>query len=154
MNTQTLTIDEWVGLTRSGATCQVKTLLHGESMRPLIRKDQDPVTIIPVMRELMVGDVVLFTDGKRYVVHRLYRIDKAQGMVQTWGDGCFRPDSPVRIENVFGIVSDYTRDGKIYILDSEDGRRKGIQWMNSYPKRWLYLNFQRVKRKIKRIFKG
>ncbi len=71
-----LDIIEWLELCRSGACPPVKITLAGNSMRPLIRKDRDLVTIVPLSRSLKIGDVVLFSrfDGS-YVVHRLYKIN-------------------------------------------------------------------------------
>lgn len=162
---KSISIDEWVRLAGQGCASHVTTLLNGESMLPLIRRNTDPVTIAPITRELMPGDVVLFTDGKssdgkRYVVHRIYKIDKEKDIVQTWGDGCVYPDAPIPAKNVLGLAVKYTRNGRDHILDSDEARLWGIEWMSSPKRRKAYFQRRKISQlprravgKAKRILK-
>ena len=69
--TREIPIRQWCEMAGQGAAPPVTIPLEGDSMRPLIRRGCDPVTIVPVCGELRIGDVVLFTLDGRYVVHRL-----------------------------------------------------------------------------------
>lgn len=146
-----LSIHEWHALGQNGTALPVTICLEGDSMRPLIRRGKDPVTIIPLNRELMIGDVVLFRGGPdRFVVHRVYKLKGS--FVQTLGDNCYNPDPWMPLENVWGLVIRYTRDGKTYPLDTEQARRRGRRWMKAHPvrifmKRCLNLA-KRILRKI------
>ena len=56
--TRSLPIETWNALGLEGNMLPVKITLDGDSMRPLIRRGKDPVTIIPVNRPLKKGDIV------------------------------------------------------------------------------------------------
>ena len=151
---QSLSIHEWHALGQTGAMLPVTITLEGDSMRPLIRRGKDPVTIIPLNRALKKGDVVLFQGGQnRFVVHRVYRMKDA--FVQTLGDNCYNPDPWMPLENVWGLVIRYTKNGKTHVLDADSARRWGIFWMTIRPirvflKRCLHLS-KRIIKKILRI---
>ena len=157
-NIKSITVEDWVELRNQGINVAVNTLLNGYSMMPLIRKNKDKVKIIPIYRELLIGDVVLFDNGSKYVVHRLYKIDEE--VYQTWGDNCLGPDRPLKKENILGLVSEYTRDGKVHVLDSEEAREWGKKWTGSmqqrrYAQRYaMMLRVQRIPGWIKRKLVG
>ncbi|MDO4371401.1 MAG: S24/S26 family peptidase, partial [Clostridia bacterium] len=64
--TREIPIRQWCEMARQGAAPPVTIPLEGDSMRPLIRRGCDPVTIVPIYGELRIGDVVLFALGGRY----------------------------------------------------------------------------------------
>ena len=70
-----LSLEEWCQLAKEGIAVPITTPLRWISMEPMIRVNRDPVTFIPVSRDLIPGDVVLFKrqDGA-YVCHRVYKI--------------------------------------------------------------------------------
>lgn len=133
-----LSVAQWHALCQQGACLSVKTLLNGESMRPLIRRNRDRVTVIPLQRPLKKGDVVLFQspDG-RYVVHRVWKLEETR--LQTLGDNCRFPDPWIPPEQVLGLVTCMERGGKTYTLDSSLARMWGRCWMGIYPLRKSYL---------------
>ena len=134
---RTLPIDQWHQMGQAGEMIPVTITLAGDSMRPLIRRDRDKVTIIPLNRELQIGDIVLFQGGpERYVVHRVYRI--RDEFVQTLGDNCYNPDPWMKKAQVWGLVVRMERNGKIYPLDTEASRRWGRFWMAIHPVRMIY----------------
>ena len=92
MNNRSLSIQEWHQMAMEGKAPPVRIQLNGYSMFPLVRKGMDYVTIIPLDRELILGDIVLFfePDTGRYVVHRVWEV--REGQVLTWGDHCEVPD--------------------------------------------------------------
>ena len=61
---RSLPIDQWHEMGQAGDMIPVTIPLAGDSMRPLIRRNRDKVTIIPLNRELQIGDIVLFQGGR------------------------------------------------------------------------------------------
>ena len=91
MEERYLSIAQWYALCQSGTVLPMCIPLDGDSMRPLIRRRSDRVSIVPITRPLLCGDVVLFEyPAGRYVVHRIYRM--RDDSVQTLGDHCWNPD--------------------------------------------------------------
>lgn len=150
---RSISIKDWVTMTNAGCGFSVDIYINGESMRPLIRKGKDLVTIEPVTRCLKIGDVVLFTDGKRYVVHRIIRIMENGNRIETMGDNCVVPDRLLKKEQVLGLVTRYERNGKIHTLDSEKSRQFGIFWNKLLPFRKGYRRGRRYIGKIIRMLK-
>ena len=152
--TRTLDIEQWHRLGLEGNVLPVTICLEGDSMRPLIRRGRDRVTIVPLLREMLVGDVVLFKGGeKRFVVHRVCALK--ENMVCTIGDNCCCSDGWMPKENVWGLVVRFERNGRIYALDSDRARLWGKVWMKIHPLRMLYRRCRsmaaRVVRKILKI---
>lgn len=147
---KTVSIEKWHELAAGDAGVSVVLKLNGESMRPLIRKQKDSVTVIPVYRELKKGDIVLFArqDGA-YVVHRIRGINN--GFAVTIGDNCVRFDAPVSVSDIKGIVIKAERNGKIINLDSFFSRFFGILRMQTRPFRMIWL---KAKRFGARLIKG
>ena len=134
---RSISIEAWCEQAREGNALPVTVPLDGESMRPLIRRGRDPVTIVPLQRPLIKGDVVLFNKGNGiYAVHRVWKI--LPGAVQMLGDNCWNPDQWVPEQNVLGHVVCYTRNGRKYRLDTPKARAWGRAWMALYPVRKCY----------------
>ena len=146
-------LEKWRELGENGVAIPMKIHLNGFSMMPLIRAEKDIVTIIPLVRKPMVGDIVLFrrTDGKN-IVHRVYKVLPDE--IQTWGDNCQKADAPTRSEDIYGLVISVEKDGKTYQLDTDKQRAYGIRWMKCGRSVWMAL--QKVKsigsKIIRRIF--
>lgn len=135
--TRSIPIELWCEMAREGAAPQVTICLEGDSMRPLIRRGCDPVTIIPLSHELRTGDVVLFTLGDgRYVVHRIWKL--RDGYVRTLGDNCRYPEPWFPREQVLGYVARFSRNGRVHRLDTPAARIWGRLWMAAYPMRFFY----------------
>ena len=150
--TRSLPIEEWHRLGLEGNMLPVTIPLEGDSMRPLIRRGRDKVTILPVTRPLKIGDIVLFHGGpKRFVVHRVWKM--RGGMVQTLGDNCLNPDAWLMPEQGWGIVIRMERDGRTYRLDTAAARAWGRFWMAVYPARRLYRRCRSfIGRVVRKIF--
>lgn len=137
MQTRSISIEAWRELCREGAAPPVTICLDGDSMRPLIRRGCDPVTIVPLRRPLRRGDVVLFTLGDgRYIVHRVRGLK--EGRVQTLGDNCWNPDAWFPEEQVLGQAVRFVRSGRPHRLDTPLARAWGRCWMALHPVRRLY----------------
>lgn len=150
---RTIPMQSWCALAREGAAPPVTICLAGDSMRPLIRRDLDPVTIVPVHRPLKRGDVVLFTLGDgRYVVHRIWKLQG--GMVRTLGDHCLNPEPWFPREQVLGMVVRFSRNGRTIRLDTAGARCFGLCWMALFPLRRAYLRLRSFAgRCLRRLFR-
>ena len=134
--TRSIPMEQWCALAREGAAPPVTICLEGDSMRPLIRRGKDPVTIVPLRCGLMKGDVVLFRLGERYVVHRVWQLK--EGLVRTFGDNCWNPEPWFPEEQVLGQVVRYARGGRTHRLDTPAARAWGRLWMAIHPIRLCY----------------
>lgn len=134
---RTMTVAQWHALALTGAAPTMRTRLDGDSMRPLIRRNRDTVTIVPLKRKLMRGDVVLFEYPEgRYVVHRVYRIKG--NLVRTLGDHCRNAEPFFPESKVLGLVIQAERGGKTIALDTPFARAMGRVWMAALPIREVY----------------
>lgn len=121
-----LSVEQWHEIAEQGADIPVRITVNGVSMLPLIRRDRDYVTVVPLKRKPVVGDIVLFTnDGARYVLHRVWAVD--DGRTMTWGDNCVNPDGWIPSENVLGLAVKLERDDETIMLDTDSARREGIR---------------------------
>ena len=113
-----VSLEKWRELGENGVTIPLKIPLQGVSMEPLIRSRKDIVTIMPLVRDPVVGDIVLFrrNDGKN-IVHRVCRV--FPDGIQTWGDNCYSPDPFITISSVIGIAVSFNRNGQTINLDSK-----------------------------------
>lgn len=134
--TRAIPMEQWCALAREGCAPQVTICLEGNSMRPLIRRAKDPVTIVALNRPLIKGDVVLFRLGGKYIVHRVWKLK--DGMVCTFGDNCWNPDPWIPLEQVLGLVVKYSRGGRMHRLDTGAARGWGRLWMSLHPIRRYY----------------
>ncbi len=136
IKTLTLSVEEWHSLALEGVMSAVQVSLVGDSMRPLIRKNTDTVTVAPVYRDLKKGDIVLFRrDDRDYVVHRIKRI--VDGKVITLGDRCVDFDAPIPISSVWGIAVKLQRGDRNLNLDSCFCRAVGKVIMATRPVRYV-----------------
>ena len=139
--TRSIPMEAWCALAREGAAPPVTICLEGDSMRPLIRRGRDPVTIVPLSRELKKGDVVLFTLGNgRYVVHRVWKLKP--GWVRTFGDNCWNPEPWFPGQQVLGQVVRFVRNGRTVRLDTRLARAWGRLWLAVYPIRRVYMKLR------------
>lgn len=123
-----LSLEKWRELGKNGVSIPMKIPLHGSSMKPLIRPEKDLVTVMPLVREPLVGDIVLFRkrNGKN-IAHRVCRV--FPDGIQTCGDNCFIPDAPRKRDDVFGLIVSMERNGKTHQLDTDQQRAYGIRWL-------------------------
>ena len=134
--TRSIPMETWCELARKNTAPPVTICLEGDSMRPLIRRGCDPVTIVPRQRPLKRGDVVLFRLGDRYIVHRVWKLQGDR--VRTFGDNCWNPDPWIQDSQVLGAVVRYTRNDRSHRLDTPQARAWGRIWMAAHPIRLCY----------------
>ncbi len=144
-----ISVEQWHELALEGISSAVTLRLDGESMRPLIRKQRDSVTVFPVSRPIKKGDIVLFIrhDGT-YVIHRAYKI-KGEAVI-TLGDNCVEFDAPIPVSSVWGLAVRLERNGKRINLDSALSRAYGIMGMYTRPARFALRELLRFGARIKK----
>lgn len=134
---RSISVADWHTWTLEGNDLPVTVFLSGDSMRPLIRRNRDAVTILPLRRPVRRGDIVLIADENgRYVVHRIWK--HQNGRIQTIGDHCIAPDSPITPDNVWGLVIRVQRGNWKLPLDNQAARSLGRIWMTLLPLRKCY----------------
>lgn len=134
---RSVSIQQWAEWARTGATPTVTIRLDGDSMRPLIRRNRDAVTIQPLTMQLKRGDIVLFRNhAGQYVVHRVWKLRGSQ--VRTLGDYCWNPDPWLDVEQVLGRVVTVKRDARVWKLNTRLSRGLGRAWMALRPVRNLW----------------
>lgn len=142
---RSISVEAWHGMALKGSDIPIRIGLQGDSMRPLIRREIDQVTIVPLKRPLRRGDIVLFADVLgRYVVHRVWKIH--QDLVLTMGDHCVHPDLPMKKSQVWGLVVSVERNGRRIRLDCASARFLGRLWMNLLPVRRIYYRIRNTGR--------
>ncbi len=146
-----VTIARWRELAKNGTSLPVTIPLDGTSMQPLIRRNRDLVTIVPLTRDPLPGDVVLFEQpAGRFVCHRVRRIDDSR--VQTLGDNCWNPDDWMDRSQVLGLVVSVERGGRTVALDTDRSRALGRAWMAFHSARMIWRKLRslggRILRKI------
>ena len=150
---RTLSVAQWRELTLEGLYIPVRIQLNGHSMRPLVRKQRDFVTIHPLKRPLQRGDVVLFADNiGRYVVHRVWKLEPSH--VITMGDHCEAPDLPLEYDQIWGLVTKLERGRLEISLDCPAARFYGALWMGILPLRRRYYHIRAFAGRIYHKLKG
>ena len=136
-----LSIAQWLELVSDGAPIPVAVFLDGASMEPLIRRNRDLVTIVPLARGPLPGDVVLFEQpAGRFVCHRIFRVDGTR--VQTLGDGCWNADVWMDRSKVLGLAVSVERGTRRIALDTDYSRALGRAWMAIHPVRITWRRFR------------
>lgn len=147
---RSVSIQQWEEWVHSGAAPTVTIRLDGDSMRPLIRRNRDAVTIQPLIRPLKRGDVVLFRSSTgQYVVHRVWKL--CGQSVQTLGDSCWNPDPWMNAKQVLGIVVSVKRNVRAWNLNTPLSRSLGRTWMALRPLRNLWRTGKNRARRILRL---
>ena len=134
---RSLSVTEWYRMAMEGAAPPMRILLKGCSMEPLVRRNIDYVTIVPLEDNVSAGDIVLFSDKKtgRYIVHRVWKVEDREAL--TWGDNCQNPDGWFPIDVIWGKVVLIERGRRTIHPDS----RKGLLWARFWHKIRPVYNF-------------
>jgi signal peptidase I len=100
--------------------------ITGDSMLPLIREG-DQVLVTHGGTNLQQGDVVVFRQGGKTVVHRVLRVKSGQtgSTYITKGDNVWRVDAPVKASEIIGRVLVIKRGNRSVSLDTPHWRKLG-----------------------------
>ena len=90
----------------------------GTSMIPAIWPADALVVEPATPAAVAVGDIVLFSNGRRFVAHRVVQRNRGARpeQIRTRGDAVAIPDAPISPSEILGKVSFIVRDGKRFEL--------------------------------------
>ncbi len=86
---------EWTGCNDLREKYQLRTVACTGSMRPTISCHNKITMCKPLLREILIGDIIEFESPyqrKHYTIHRIINITE-NGLYQTKGDAALYPDS-------------------------------------------------------------
>lgn len=150
VQTDELTVEYWRAVVAEGADIPATIYTFGASMFPLLRAKGDAVRIMPLRRQLIKGDIIVFLRAdQKYVAHRVFWFDEK--MVQTWGDNCPEPDAKIMREDVVGLVTHALRGDKLIYVDTPLWRAYGRVTKWSTPFR-MFVKYQIISR-LYRVWK-
>ncbi len=121
------------------------TNTQGKSMRPLFKTHRDAVVLKKLDREIKKYDVVLYTVGDKYVLHRV--IGKKDGAFVIRGDNTFKKEF-VKDSSVIAYMVSFNRKGKHHSIDDFGYKLYSRVWNFIYPIRFLFHKFKALIRKI------
>lgn len=124
MKAKPIPVTEWHQLALQGTAIPIRIPINGVSMYPLIRRNRDMVTIIPLDHMPVPGDIVMFArpQQERYVLHRVWQV--REGRLLTWGDNCDRPDGWMDREMIWGQAIRIERGRR----DIRPDPIRGLRW--------------------------
>ena len=116
---------------RKGNT--VKFSPRGISMLPMLRQGKDTVTLSPVVHELKKYDIPLYRrDNGAFVLHRIVEVGDTLTCI---GDNQYDLERGIRRDQVIGVVTAFTRDGKTVLVSDLRYRLYCRLWNWSRPAR-------------------
>lgn len=108
----------------------------GTSMLPMLRQGRDSVTLAPVPDELHKFDLPLYRrENGQYVLHRVVAVGDTYTCM---GDNQFVPERGLRREQMIGVVTSFSRDGREYDVHAPAYRLYCRLWYCSRPVRRLW----------------
>ncbi|MDD6276491.1 MAG: S24/S26 family peptidase [Clostridia bacterium] len=123
---------------------EVSFISSGTSMLPTLRDRRDTVTLIKPPEKLKKGDVPFYQrDDGRYVLHRVIYTNDSDGTYVMRGDNQWTNEYNIRHDQIIGVLSEITRNGRKYSVDSRKYRlyvsllpvirflRKSYYWFKS-----------------------
>ena len=149
---KSISIPEWHEMAQRGEAPPMRILIQGGSMFPLIRRNVDYVTILPLEEPPVRGDIVLFSDPRleeRFVVHRVWRTE--QKGVLTWGDNCRFPDEWLPWDAIWGRAALIERGKRAIRPDPRKGLLLARFW-HVAGRGWRWA--REIKRKHRRALKN
>ena len=131
--------------------------ITGTSMLPLLVQGRDSVTLKKCNRPLKKGDLPLYRrkDGV-FVLHRVVKVEN-QNTYTMCGDNQFLKEKGITGEQIIGIVTEITRNGKKFSVESKKYQlyvKIGLLLLNiRYPYRRVRYIGSMIKLKAKGIRK-
>ena len=123
------------------------TNTQGKSMRPLFKTHRDAVVLKKIDREIKKYDVVLYTVGDKYVLHRV--IGKKDGMLIIRGDNTYKKEF-VSEDGIIAYMISFNRKGKRHTVEDFGYKLYSRVWNFIYPVRFLFRKFILL---IKKMFR-
>ena len=123
----------------------------GTSMLPMLRQGRDIFTVRKKGEDRCKrGDVVLYRrPPDQYVLHRIIKVRPEDYVIL--GDNCVSKEYGIRDENIIGVLTSFTRDGKEYSVEGLGYRAYSAFWLNTIPVR---IAVKKCIWKAKRLVRG
>ena len=106
----------------------------GSSMEPMLRQNRDLVVVRTPVSRLRKYDVALYKRGKKYVLHRVIKVEKDRYLIR--GDNTFSLEI-VPDDAVIGVLTSFQRKGKPRDVANRGYRLYARVWNAVYPLRLL-----------------
>lgn len=124
----------------------VQFMPQGTSMLPMLRQDIDSVVLSPISGRLSKYDLPLYRrDDGKYILHRIVGVGDTYTCI---GDNQFVKEYGIRDDQIIGVVTGFTRDGREHSIDEIGYKTYCRVWNHSRHFRYFWF---RVKRKLKRL---
>ena len=106
---------------------------RGVSMQPMLYQGRDRVTLSPVTGPLKKYDLPLYRmDSGKFILHRIV----AAGESYTCrGDNTYFDETGIRQDQLIGVVSAFTRKGRMFSVQEPGYRLYCRIWVAAYPLR-------------------
>lgn len=141
-------ISAWQQACQDNEDIAADVALVGISMSPMLRSKKDGIRIVPLRRQLVLGDIVMFhTKQGKIVTHRVCKLEK--DTLQTQGDNCKIPDAPIPYDYVYGLVTHIHRGKRLIFVDTPGWRRYGRFMYHTTPVRMFLRDY--IKRPVFRL---
>lgn len=126
---------------------EVVFTVSGVSMQPMVYNRRDSVKLVKATLPLKKFDIPFYKmDDGAFIMHRVIKVHK-DGTYTCRGDNCWEPETPIRNDQIIGIVKEFYRNGKKYNVDKSLG-----YWL--YTRTWPLLHYLKKYYKYLRSFKA
>lgn len=115
--------------------------IAGISMQPMLYNRRDTVTIITTPSNLKKGDLIFYkADDGKFILHRIINSYK-NGHYECRGDNCWTSEKDIRYEQIIGVVTEFTRNGKKHSVKEPLYRLYVFSWpfLHHFKKYYKYL---------------
>lgn len=119
----------------------------GISMRPMLKQDRDLVVIEKNQARLRRFDVAFYRRKDQYVLHRVIQVRENDYLIR--GDNTYRMEI-VPEEDILGVLTSFSRKGKLIQADNRLYRCYAVIWNLIYPLRhFAVTGIRKLKRKVR-----
>ena len=128
----------------------VSLIVSGRSMSPFLEHERDTVYFEAPKRNLRKGDIVFYQRRNgQYVMHRIYKVKGDDYYIV--GDAQRVLEGPVQRDQIFAIVTQIKRNGRMLTPSNLTWKFYERVWINLLPYRGLLMLPYRAVRKVKRV---
>lgn len=113
----------------------------GNSMLPMLRDKKDQVVLSPAKGKLKKYDLPLYNYHGRFILHRVYKVNK-NGTYTMLGDNRNTCEFGVTDDDIYALVTSFTRDGKTYSVKNIKYRFYCRYWVNRKKFKWKYYSLK------------
>ena len=102
----------------------------GRSMLPLLRQGRDLFVLEKKgPGRCRVGDVVLYRQGEKYILHRVVGVRENDYVIL--GDNCVRREFGITDEDIIGVMTGFVRNGKEHRVTEPGYRLYSALWLHT-----------------------